>query len=421
MNHQFSRRDFLKGVSVGAGAGLLSACTFPPSVSVATPAACPTQPICEIPPAPACPTPTPAPVPPPTPVSTNLDLYCWYCDFRGNGDPRCQTGVETITPLYGDRQDPLTMKMDIKWARELGIGTFVVPAFSSVDPRLEDWFLPASEPPFEINYALFYNPDDQGWDPAKYRLDTQIKEMKEFFTRHTQHPRYKRLPDGRPVVLYFLADTVAYYFGIDKLEQTVDLLRSNLTEDIFLVGDVMYEPLAVETDPLPAHQRPDWIPRQVKAFDAITSYYIWRAGYQWRSAQDYNHVVTPFQDMITGYEQAFSFWGKKARESGVKMVPAPLPTGASNRLLYEAGLDPFLIDRHEGVSYETSKAMVELGKKYVDPDLKMVIISNWNELSEGAAVVPSVGFKFGPAHAVRDTFAVEPSGGWPEDYVPAPS
>lgn len=60
MNHQFSRRDFLKGVSVGAGAGLLSACTFPPSVSVATPAACPTQPICEIPPAPACPTPAAA-------------------------------------------------------------------------------------------------------------------------------------------------------------------------------------------------------------------------------------------------------------------------------------------------------------------------------------------------------------------------
>ena len=56
------------------------------------------------------------------------------------------------------------MMMDIKWAREFGIGTFVVPAFSSIDPRLEDWFLPASEPPFDINYALFYNPDTD-FDP----------------------------------------------------------------------------------------------------------------------------------------------------------------------------------------------------------------------------------------------------------------
>jgi len=31
-------------------------------------------------------------------------------------------------------------------------------------------------------------------------------------------------------------------------------------------------------------------------------------------------------------------------------------------------------------------------------------------------VVPSKGFKFNPAHAVRDTFGTKPAGGRPKDY-----
>jgi hypothetical protein len=412
MNRRVSRRDFMKCIGAMAGAGVVSSCT--PRIPAISPAPPPSQ----IPPVCVSPTPTPTPIPSPTPVSANFDVCSFYCDFRINGDPRCETGVETITPLYGDRQDPLTMKMDIKWARELGINTFVMPVFSSVDPRLEDWFLPASEPPFDINYAFLYNPDTDFDPKSKYRLDTQIRDMKEFFTRHTQHQRYKRLPDGRPLVFYFLADVVAYWLGVDRVEQTAQLLRSNLAEDIFLIGDVMCEPYYAQYDSS-GNRGEDYIRRQVKAFDAITNYYIMRAGYKWNSATDFNHVVTPFQNMIQGYDEACAFWAARARKYGVKMLPAPMPTGFSNRLLHEAGLDSWLVDRHEGVSYDTSKAMAELGAKYADPDLKIVMISNWNELSEGAAIVPSVSYKFDPAHAVRDTFAIQPSGGWPEDYHPS--
>lgn len=418
MNHKFSRRDFLKLMPIAAGAGLASACaTQVASCPTPMPPPSPYPLTCSTPI--PTPTPTPTPIPPPTPVSAKLDVCSFYCHFRDYvpSGPRVMPGLETITPLYGDRQDPDTMKMDIKWAREFGIGTFVIPAFSSMDPRLDDWFLPASEPPFDINYALMYNPDDQGWDPAKYRLDIQIENMKEFFVRHAQHPRYKRLPDSRPIVFYYQAQTVAYFFGIDKLEQTVAILRESFPEEIFLVGDVMIAPLQVTNDSNSLHQS-DYVQRQVKLFDGITSYYIVNAGYVWHSDYEWNHVVASFQDMIKGFQESFDFWSDKAHKYGSKLVPAPMPTGVSNRLLYEAGLDSFLWDRHEGVAYDTSKAMAELGAKYADPDLKMVMISNWNELSEGAAIVPSVGYKFNPAHAVRDTFAIEPTGGWPEDYYP---
>ena len=122
--------------------------------------------------------------------------------------------------------------------------------------------------------------------------------------------------------------------------------------------------------------------------------------------------------MVTGYREACELWGEEAYKQGVKLVAPIAPTGVSNRLIYEAGFDDWLVDRHEGVSYETAKAMAEVGASYADPDLKMVIVGAWNECNEGAAVVPSKEFEFGPIHAVRDTFAIKPSGGWPQDYYP---
>jgi|GEM_PF-1080274 len=422
MNHKFSRRDFLKGVSVGAGAGLLSACAFPPSVSVATPAVCPTQRFCEAPAAPACPTPTPIPVPPPTPVSTNFDVYAYYLqgiNLPEQPEPnRLNFGFATVAPLYGPVQDPVTMRMDIKWARENGVTTFVMPESTSNGgwvTRIADMFLPASEPPFEIDFSILFNPTLE-YMPSDELANRVVDVAKNLLSGYVQHPRYKRLPDGRPVVFYFLAGVVAYSLGVDVLEKTVGLLRSNVGEDIFLVGDIMVEPYEMQTDP--KFQIADYISRQVKLFDAIDSYYLWHAGYEWHSLQDYNHVVTPFKDMIAGYQEACDVWAEKAHHYGSKFVPPISPAGLSNRLLYEAGIDTGLSDRHEGVSYDTAKEMAKIGAKYADPELKMVIIGAWNECTEGTAILPSKGFKFGPVHAVRDTFAIEPTGGWPEDYYP---
>jgi hypothetical protein len=424
MTRRVSRRDFLKYMGAVAGAGIASACVPPaaPATLAPGPTLGATSRPTWTPPA-LCATPTPMPVPPPRPVRTNFDVYSIYIDFRDLPEiPRNVTGYETVVPLYGHRQDPVTMRMDIKWARESGVATFIFPNSRGQDTRLKDWFLPASEPPFEIDFATMFNPEFESLDtsdPSQVSIiESRARDVREFLATSIQHPRYKRLPDGRPVVFYFLAQVVAYWFGVDKLEETVQLLRENLAEDIFIVGDVMIDPYQVRT--AGSQHQGDYIRRQVQAFDGIFSYYIPTAGFEYHSDYEWNHVVTPFKDMIKGYAEAFDYWSAKAHEYGVKLVPAPAPTGMSTRLLYEAGLDTSLVDRHDGVSYGTSKEMVELGAKYADPDLKMVVISCWNELSEGAAIVPSVGYRFNPAHAVRDTLAIEPAGGWPQDYYPPP-
>lgn len=124
--------------------------------------------------------------------------------------------------------------------------------------------------------------------------------------------------------------------------------------------------------------------------------------------------------MTRGYQQACDLCGGgEAHKCRTKLVAPIAPTGVSNRLLHEAGIDDWLVDRHEGVSYATAKEMAEVGASYADADLKMVVIGAWNECNEGAAVVPSKEFGFGPIHAVRDTFAIEPTGGWPQDYYPS--
>ncbi len=430
MSPELSRRHFLGLMGTMAGAGMVSACTprtatagltqASTATSSATPAPS-TSPRAQL-----CATPTPIPVPQPKPVGTSFDVYAHYLYFRGltdGGIGRTGYGFATVTPLYGEQQDPLTMKMDIKWAREHGINVLTMPVAipdSYWEKRIDEWFIPASQPPFDINYSLMFNPQPFfPWDSPAYPLNQgAIRIAREFISRHVRHPRYKRLPDGRPVVFYFLPEVVAYWLGVDVLEETVELLRGNLGEDIFLVGELMLAPYQVQTDDDPQHQSPDYIRRQVEAFDAISSYYMERSGYRWHSDQEYRHVVTPFKDLIKGYDEACRFWGEKAHKYGAKLVPPIAPTGISTRLLYEAGLDSDLIDRHEGVSYDTAKEMAEVGATYADPELKMVLVSAWNECNEGAAIVPSKGYGFGPARAVRDTFAIEPPGGWPNDYYP---
>ena len=113
-------------------------------------------------------------------------------------------------------------------------------------------------------------------------IESRAQDCNECLASQIKHPRYKRLPDGRPVVFYFLAQVVAYFFGVDKLEQTTEFLRRNLADDIFLVGDVMFEPSNVQYDS-PGYQGEDYVRRQVKTFDAITNHFIMRAGYKWDS------------------------------------------------------------------------------------------------------------------------------------------
>ncbi len=417
MPRRLSRRDFLKYMGLAAGGGALAACA-PRPTPTAVPIAAAGQP--PTPHAQICATPEPEPIPPPTTVQTNLDLATYYIHFRNEPDvPRNVPGYETIEPFYGAGQSPRTMQIDIKWARECGIGTFLMPAMFPDSPpeiRLQNWFQPASQPPFEMNYAIMFNPNFDPATPTQDVLDAQIANLRDLFARHLANPRYKRLPDGRPVVIYYAASLIAYFLGMKRMGQSADLLRSILPSNTFLIGDVMIEPLAVRTDP--KYSATERVAGSVKPFDGITSYYMALAGYEWHSGYDYNHVVTPFGDMVKGYEEAFQFWGEQAGKYKVKMVPAPMPAGVSNKLLYDAGVDSWLWDRHAGLTYDNSKAMAELGAKYADPELKMVIIAAWNECSEGAAVIPSVGYKFDPVHAIRDTYAIRPANGWPQDYVP---
>ncbi len=237
MKGRVSRREFLRVMQAMLGAGLVSACTPAESpltagltktpTSIPTPTAGPTEtptstatPTASRTPTPsptpsATPMPTPLPVPVPEPVSTNFDVLAHYLHGRGisEGDPRTGYGYATVVPVYGEQQDRLKMMMDIKWAREHGITTFVMPAAypdTTWERRLDEMFLAANRPPFEIDYAIQFNPGPYlPWETSHYTFETGVvKVVKDLLSRHVKHPRYKRLPDGRPVVFYYYAHMV---------------------------------------------------------------------------------------------------------------------------------------------------------------------------------------------------------------------
>jgi hypothetical protein len=71
--------------------------------------------------------------------------------------------------------------------------------------RFRDLFLRANSYPFEINYALMFNPDPYLWGKrVPYTLEVGVKKtIESFFKEHFSDPHYKKI-DGRPLVFFFL-------------------------------------------------------------------------------------------------------------------------------------------------------------------------------------------------------------------------
>jgi len=84
-------------------------------------------------------------------------------------------------------------------------------------------------------------------------------------------------------------------------------------------------------------------------------------------------------------------WSAAARRIGVKFVPFALPGFNRND------------DPEETVKRDLSKwsARLRIAKKYLDPELKLMILTSFNEWFENTYVEPSTNEKFDYLQATR--------------------
>jgi hypothetical protein len=320
------------------------------------------------------------------------------------------------TPMLGAYRsdDPFVADWHIKWALEHGIDTFIV-LYGDTSWRSSEALekgLMKSRYFDKISFAIMFgtwpwmpnNPfginSDDIFNVAKFSTGYIADK---FFGKQN----YLRL-GGRPVYeigyLWNWADAV----GIDRATRLVQTIRDTAQErgfDIFLVGDVMTR----------RHDSPI-IDALIEELDAITNYSIPEAGGTWKYHSGRGELVYPYDDYISGILKEAAHFYERVKSRGKHIIQAIQP-GMSNRVLYEKGVDDWLIE-YTGSSPNKFKSLCQLIEPYLDADLNMIAVEAFNEFQEGSVLEPHTENGFSYMNSIKYTYAIKPSSGWPKEIIP---
>lgn len=301
--------------------------------------------------------------------------YGWYSS--GHWEEFGHVGRHLPVPLepclgeYNSR-DAAVIATHVRWAAESGIDFFIV-SFSGEgtvsDRQTRNVLLPVLEqspvrqaPMLEM---LAYGAE---LDIADESLRRRLAADLIYLARHyLLHPAALRI-DGRPVL--FLYVTRRLRGGI---EQWMDLLRQHLRQqgvDAFLIADEAF------------WQKSD--PARLRAYDAITAYNV----YDWPLTRHrgWASESTFFADVDGLYQR----WYDAARREGVAFVPNIMP-GYNDRGV-RPDQDHYVIPRQlepGGTPTGFFERFIDLAQRYVDPQLRMVTITSFNEWHEWTQIEPT--------------------------------
>ncbi len=301
----------------------------------------------------------------------------WELGYEGK-----KTGGGPAAGEY-DSRSPELLRDHLEISRRFGIDNWICSWWgpeSWEDITLREHILPVltaakgtgEKPP---TFCLFYEAAGLlGLDPEKgiHFDDAKRKDFVShfrFLTDHYfSHPSYRRI-DGKPVVYLYLSRT----FGGDYQRALAEVRAIGLARGfaLYLVGDEVY------------WGEPD--PERVRLYDAVTPYNM--------------HGPTRYADLtdrisfLADCDEVYARWSEVAKGLGVGFIPGILPGFDSG------GVDPaahYVIPRQVRAGagpLSTFAAMSEMAKKHLDPALREVAITSFNEWHEGTAIEPAAGEK----------------------------
>jgi hypothetical protein len=298
-------------------------------------------------------------------------------------------------PLLGkyDSTNTEVINWHIKWAVEHGISFFAVQFYET---QLKAGFMQAEFLPY-IKFA-FIAPVELGVNEDESQIANQINWMSPYF----QNPSYLRI-NNKPVV-FMLIRYNSDQPNVDENE------KSNLLEKIRKAksyhGFLAANPFLVGVYSISSG---DWnltIPELSQEFDAITLYNAPLAGDE-----------ASYDTMVSAYSSLWSQWANAAKELSVPIIPSAIP-GFDDTLSYEHKTRDWLVVRTDA-SPSKFKQMLEGVKSHIDTQLKMLLITAWNEFAEGSIIEPTENNGFSYLDTIRDLFAEMPPAGYPPDIVPS--
>ena len=188
----------------------------------------------------------------------------------------------------------------------------------------------------------------------------------------------------------------AYYYdqyGSDAFNQLVKIIRdagSKHGRDTYLMGDVINTWIGDS-------RRTTGV---VRAFDAVTAYNVACANGEEFDSNGNIHLVKPYNSMVDGYVRLWAWWSEQAKNRLKGFIP-PLCPGFDNSMLFQKGVDKWLVSRTSPTIQEFRR-MCEGSIPYIDPNLGMVIVEAWNEFQERSVIEPTKESGFSYLQVIRD-------------------
>lgn len=309
-------------------------------------------------------------------VSVGAYYYPWYDSDGRHWDSGYDGKLANLKPSLGEysSRDPKVISQHLNWSNDLGIDHLICSWWgpqSWEDETLLRHVLPVIEDQEEApQFCLLYETagilgldPDVGIDFDLRGNSRKLGEHIHYLARnYFSHPSYLKV-DGKPVIYLYLSRTFTgdYAEGLENARTVAE----SLGFELFFVGDEVY------------WGAPD--KERIVQFDAITSYNM-------HGPEAFSHL-TDWNEFLSETESIYQQYREVARELKVGFIPGVLP-GFDSR---GASGDHYPIPRslnQDLPGNSTLKAFLDLAGRQLDPKLKTIAITSFNEWHEGTQLEP---------------------------------
>jgi len=325
-------------------------------------------------------------------VMVGAYYYIWWGIPFNN---HWEHGVK-YTPFLGEynSSDSLTADRHILLAKDHGIDFFVVSwigigtwvdwvnatedhtwDFDEIDWNLNYSFLKAPHL-LDFNFCLFYETEivlNAAIQGGKNFTEIFINDITYAAENYFVNPSYLRV-DDRPVLFIYNLPYLYQNLSTPKAQRLFSVLRQRLTSmdlSVYLVGDV-------GPGPSPNDVNSNW----TYSMNAVTNYFF-----------AHHLALLGWQNIMDYAETYYPEWCSEMNSQGIKFIPNAYP-GYDNtehcewKQSQNMSCTPIVLSLNETRFEE----LLSIALNYADDDLKMIMITSWNERLESTAIEPSMEF-----------------------------
>ncbi len=299
--------------------------------------------------------------------------YPWYWGesgySSGNFEPWLNyTPGEPVLGQYDSRNEGV-INQHIKWALEHGINWFIATwggPHSKTDRTIRNHVLKAdlaNEQEFSILTGFVRSPEIKQYDITEESNIRDVVDELEFLAEnYFQDPNYSQTESGKVPVYYWDASLLK-----GDPHEAFERARDLVDEDLYLIaGPNLWFDLASPNTSGNAHQL-------AQAFDAINTYTPYSP--QTKRAE--------WENFFEGVEERFLRWEIATNHYGLDFIPTVTPGNNTSRAPYERDLP--ILERDA----QKFKKFCNLALDYMDPELKAITVTSFNEWPEYTVIEPS--------------------------------